>query len=148
MIVRCPVKPSFRSVSAPRSPASEAPTITIRPLALNESELRLFMALSYSPIRLTDPRGSPAPGRTRRHAGRGGAAHRRGLDRTKAPLLHVAGERPAQEGRIARIPGTDSSRPRFACVMHSFDYVSSNTRRLANLSSLLLLAEILDGTEK
>src|SRR5215469_13127842 len=34
MRVRCPVKPSARRVSAALSPASEAPTITMRPLSL------------------------------------------------------------------------------------------------------------------
>ena len=35
-----PVKPSSRKASAPRSPASEAPTMTIRPLVLRRDDIR------------------------------------------------------------------------------------------------------------
>src|SRR5258706_6008287 len=97
MSVTGPVKPSVRSVSAALRPASEAPTITMRPLSLKAALAPLLLmrfpcVLQYSRGSLpvaTRPE-SPAPDMLRRRAAHAHAALRRGRDRTRALPRHAA----------------------------------------------------------
>src|SRR5215468_242307 len=84
MMVRCPVKPSLRKASAARSPAREAPTMTMRPVLLNAatrspniSFVEAFTTLHPLFCRLDVRPRWLAPGRLQRRAGPSSVWHRR-----------------------------------------------------------------------
>src|SRR5499427_9944466 len=126
MMVRCPVKPSLRNASAARSPAREAPTMTMRPVLLNAatksatiSFVEAFTTLHPLFCRLDVRPRWLAPGRLQRRAGPSSVWHRRGWGRTSALPHRAVRRRWERERRIARIPGTYSDQRQFACEYSS-----------------------------